>query len=1169
MPIFTYGKYLELLPDDTRTFVRRLISYLSYKDSIQLNDFSIVDKYDKLFFKAIKAYKVANERNRSIIQVLGFNEKKSFSFDEMENSTASKIFSEYYKAFVPFENEEDYLALRPEDIIKNIHDNLLPDDCTVYTFKVLDLPHRQFIKRLIEMNANQKNELVEGFNKKFNNGFTIAVINYYDMVGRIYTYLRANKDKIQNVQNSIIDLKNLAMLLAIFYYNHVSCYQDTFNEKEIIIKYFNSKGLTIEKIEEAIGLHIDMAEIEKINPTLVLYRQFTEIKSNVTDEGKTYVGPIVHKLINNGFNESFVIKKVLGCCGLTLKEVSKINETLKVMRDEISSVTVEELNKGLMPDTINYLKRISKLYAYIKSKIEPSENALIENKNDMFALAILLSSFEFENKFNTFFTEKGLTVEKILEIANLPTKETFEKEVEQTLDNEREITRFNVLVTGGVNEEKPKDTITPLSIITNSSNKKCTHSSLYQKIYKMVTGGKLNDSFNTQVDNYFKEKEYKRKKALTEEVLQDVQIDVFNYLKIVSDYYQIFSNFGLDQKDQEQLAIIFGASRYNEAIELFFDNLGMDRDSMATAADIDFEYTEKPFNIDIITGPLKPYIFDRPNAEITVYSILENAFRPELTNTLNLRNFLHKFGKTPEEFTDIKKAMSDQNQKLIVKAEKEALDAYYDSIVDDGLPIMEDALRIYEYLTNLKNRSQLIKTPEDIKLISILISLFFNDTDYIPFFVHNGVTLDVICEILELKQEEIQAVRAKEYNKKTIFEFKDYLITPADKKILVHRMFTEDVAKSNILELITEKTDNKYEYLAEEVEQQKERDITPDQGIKILLAEEVEELEDTSLGTIAQYGSKVSKHSKYINDALHGIMSADTLDHSVEGLNSLLGEVTTEEELPSQKKRNFLARFFKTEEPKPKTIRKINVDKLDDVQEEVSEQVETLTTELKGYEFIKKYIEVFLGKLYEHLENLKKYYKTIEDETVDESLDEIEQYTKTLDINSKKEIVLDKINSFETMILLMKQELVTVHRSIINHFMTINSLQTSKSAILPLIVTEVAIGVGKRTEEESMALTGDLIGLFQSVVSKNAEATKANLEKISLLSLSDETYMAMNKEVNSYLESLDRGRAVLAESTKTPEPPKVLEAPTLPTYLSTVEVAGGPKKLKKPLGMED
>ncbi len=1163
MPIFTYGKYLELLPDDTRTFVKRLISYLSYKDSIQLNDFSIVDKYDKLFFKAIKAYKVANERNRSIIQVLGFNEKKSFSFDEMENSTASKIFSEYYKAFVPFENEEDYLALRPEEIIKNIHDNLLPDDCTVYTFKVLDLPHRQFIKRLIEMNANQKNELVEGFNKKFNNGSAIAVINYYDMVGRIYTYLRANKDKIQNVQNSIIDLKNLAMLLAIFYYNHVSCYQDTFNEKEIIIKYFNSKGLTIEKIEEAIGLHIDMAEIEKINPTLVLYRQFTEIKSNVTEEGKTYVGPIVHKLINSGYKDSFVIKKVLGCCGLTIKEVNKINETLKAHRDEISNVTVEDLHKGLMPDTINYLKRLSKLYSYIKSKIEPSENTLIENKKDMFTLAILLSSLEFRNKFSYFFTEKGLTLEKVLELANLPTKEIYEQELEQVEDNERDITRFSKLVTGGVNEEKPRDSITPFSIIANSSDKKRTSSSIYQKLYKMATGEKLNDSFNSQVDNYIKERDDIRKRKLTEEALKNIPIDVFNYLKVLSAYYQILSSKGLDPKDLEQLSIIFAASRYDEGIESFLDDIGMTRNSLAEAIEVDFYYNEKPFDIDIIVGPLKPYIFDRPNEEITVYSIFENAFRPELTNTLNLRNLLHKYNRTPEEFLDLKKAISDHNKQMLAKAEQEKLDSYYNSCEEDGLPIMEDAMRIYEYLTSIKNRSPLLKTSEDLKLISILISLFFNDTAYIPFFERNGVTLEAICEILELKREEIEAIRTKEYNKKTIFEFRDFLITPADKETLVHRIFTEDVAKSNILKIITEKTDNKYEYLAEEVEQQKERDITPDQGIKILLAEEVEELEDTSLGTIAQYGSKVSKHSKYINDALHGIMSADTLDHSVEGLNSLLGEVTTEEELPSQKKKNFLARFFKTEEPKPKTIRKINVDKLDDVQEEVDEQINTLTTELKGYEFIKKYIEVFLGKLYEHLENLKKYYKSIEDETVDESLDEIEQYTKTLDINSKKEIVLDKINSFETMILLMKQELVTVHRSIINHFMTINSLQTSKSAILPLIVTEVAIGVGKRTEEESMALTGDLIGLFQSVVSKNAEATKANLQRISLLSLSDETYMNMSKEVNKYLESLDRGRAVLAGAGEEKS------SPLLPDYQPTLEVAEGPRKVKKPLGMED
>ena len=145
-------------------------------------------------------------------------------------------------------------------------------------------------------------------------------------------------------------------------------------------------------------------------------------------------------------------------------------------------------------------------------------------------------------------------------------------------------------------------------------------------------------------------------------------------------------------------------------------------------------------------------------------------------------------------------------------------------------------------------------------------------------------------------------------------------------------------------------------------------------------------------------------------------------------------------------------------------------------------------------------------------------------------MDELSRFTQMLNQSSSQEIIQDKITTFETMILLMKQELIAVHRSIINHFITINSLQTSKMAILPLIATEMAINMGKATEGESLKLTGELVNLLQNVVNKNVEATKENLIRLRLSNISEETYNALSSEITRYLSSVDRSTNLLGPS---------------------------------------
>ena len=1135
MAILTYEKYMDLIPEETKEFIKILFSYLYYTDRIEFSRFNIVDNTDKLFYKSLKAYGETNESNKITLQVLGFDYDNYLNRNNPSTETQTRLFTEYYQALAPFENEEEYLTLTPEDIIKNIHDNLMKKEKEYRTYILISSSDDKFVKKLYEMSLSRKEEMINKLSKNFNKSYSISVINFYNMTGKIYLYLRDNKDKLKNINTATKDLKNIAMLIAIYYYNHVSVYKDAFNEQQIIIDYFNSKGLTIEQIEKAIGIEIKKEDLSKYDPTNILSKEFTNMRPTDIDRNSLSVGALVSSLINNGYFESLAIKHLLGACNLTISGVSKLNEVIKQQKEELSNTSIEDLYKGLMPNVISYLKRLSSIYTYLLTKENTLDKNLITNHRDLYVLATLISSYEFKSKYNDFFTEKGLTIEEVLKLVKLPEKDTLYKELATIEPNEREIAKFASLIVKGVNYEKPKENITVNSILDNTKDKNRTKSSLLQKLFTTITKEKLDDDFTNQMKDYFNKKEDKRKRELTESLLENIPINVFNFLKILCSYFIILNKKGLDTKDQEQLAIIFAASRFDKRIEKYLDSLGMTRNALSKAIKVDFSYEDKKFDIDIIKDNFYPYIFNRPNEEITVYSIFENAFDPKLTNTLNLRKVLYTFSKTPEDFMGIENSLITFEQKQKELAMSEEQEKLINRCDEKSRTIIEDALLIHDYLKeNLKN-NELIQTEDDLEEISLLIALFVNDQEYVPFFIHNGVTLDEILSKVDLNIKTLEDIRKMTINKKTIFAFKKYLNNSSTTiKTIIAALLDEKINSSQVLERITSETGNNYSYLVEEVSEQKERELTPVQGMEILAKEEVEPIESTSLSTIVDYGTSISKHSKYINDALHEIIFADTLDHSLDEINELLGEVSYEEQLPGEKQ-SFFERLFGPVET-PKVIKKYNPTKIGDLQTQVEEQISILSKELKGYEFIKKYIETYLRKLNEYLTYLKKYYNTLSFDPIDDELDEITKFTRTLDQNSSRKILEDKIMTFETMILLMKQELITVHRSIINHFITINSLQTSKSAIIPLIATEIAVNMGKETESEALELTSDLINLLGSVVNKNSEATKLNLEKLKLTSISKETYDSMSREINLYLESLNRGNEILEKTEKSIQP---------------------------------
>ena len=101
---------------------------------------------------------------------------------------------------------------------------------------------KTFISKLYKSTGQEKEKIYLDIYQSINQNLNINMINYFDMAGRIYLYLRDNKEKIKNINTSNSDLKNISMFLSVFYFKNINK-KDTVDEQKLIVDYFKSKGL--------------------------------------------------------------------------------------------------------------------------------------------------------------------------------------------------------------------------------------------------------------------------------------------------------------------------------------------------------------------------------------------------------------------------------------------------------------------------------------------------------------------------------------------------------------------------------------------------------------------------------------------------------------------------------------------------------------------------------------------------------------------------------------------------------------------------------------------------------------------------------------------------------------------------------------------------------------
>lgn len=272
--------------------------------------------------------------------------------------------------------------------------------------------------------------------------------------------------------------------------------------------------------------------------------------------------------------------------------------------------------------------------------------------------------------------------------------------------------------------------------------------------------------------------------------------------------------------------------------------------------------------------------------------------------------------------------------------------------------------------------------------------------------------------------------------------------------------------------------------------------------------EEIPELEN-NIPSISSYGDGISKHSLIISNELNNLVLNDSLDLSVDTIKKLVSQVYQND------KKLTLTKLFKKKESN-----RINVDAIDRLKEKIENYINILNQELLSYDYMKKYIEIYLSKISLYTSEISK-----ELDRVNNILDinpnmESENYMDYLNYVSMKKILSQKKDSFIKRETIMKQELYKIHMMIINHSFTLDTLKTSRDDIIPLIGSNILIMKGTNTENKALELSHNLVMLLNGLFSKNVDQINLTMDKIKDSLISDATMFQIEETVQRYISNI-------------------------------------------------
>lgn len=1159
--MLTYEQFMNLVPKETAAFVSKALPYLDgyLRDDVKLRfkgDHQAEHKDSKTIFLLL--YCLSDQKEyATFLKRYGFDIDKYKINTDWVNTKANRemLYEKFSRIFHIYEDETLYASLTPLDIVQKAFKEYV-STCGISIFDYL-FPHIGLSTFLEELEKTRQTEKIENehqVEKETYGELSISVISYLETASKIRTLLYSNLGKNHElIKLNDEDIVPISLLLALYYYKDMPLGEEVVTEQSLIQAMLQEKGVNLDKITNAIGqsFYVNAVRdaIRNVDAIRLLYSKYyySGANDNVAETEIT-VSKILSNLFDRNFTNSYAIEKLfakLNCyVGVFLPVEEKV-ENLRDSEERVHSLSyVKNFYAELSKESRDFIEFTTKTYLLLleKMKEKTHNEEILVDEDDADTLALFIASCYYKLDVSEFFGDHGISLEKVLELLNLQiTKEEIEA---MRLNQKVLVDRYKRFVYEGVNRNRSAKTIRITDIAHNLCNRDFNRSMIMESIFfELTKSSDLQSDFLEQLRIHLEKKEQKRKMQLTQRLFKDMPVSTMEYLENASIIHQFLLEHikQYSEMDIQVLSLLLSTfvSKRSDITD-FLSSKKLTLNSVCSFLNVSSNsLTRGSINVDILADQYGVFIFgghnkDLERKDLTIFNIIKNIFSKDVYNSVLISKFLANFELSYEDFENLEEKfaayLEETEESKKIKEAKEILNSFREKAKQYIINVMRIHQRLVRVAYQDESVARLIPNITDVRELSLLLGMFTIENDVQHFFEKNKVTLQNICALIGLDTDIIKGLEGEEINYKLVAEVyepwiqygsSNYNRTASD---LISRIFDKTIGKESlILEEIVSFVGSNYDILQEEVESKKDHELSLsiDDRIKLLSEESVDSLDLTDVKSILHFGNSLSIHSKYIHDELPRLMLGDAHDKSVETICHIVDKIYTE--VPAEKKkRSLFDRLFGivVEDEEPKLV--LNPGAIQELKDAIDSNIESLSKELLGYDAIRRYIEAYRKKNRSHLLVAMSETEKVDSEVKNLSPEKEDEYATFLLATSRLQIMRDKTNRFSTSNHLMKQELLKVNQAIVNHFITINALEMARDDLLPLIGSELALTQGRNTENKSLDLSENVIGLFQSLLSRNVAGAVENMERLKQSSLSADTFALLNKDIEIYLQGLNQ-----------------------------------------------
>ena len=378
--------------------------------------------------------------------------------------------------------------------------------------------------------------------------------------------------------------------------------------------------------------------------------------------------------------------------------------------------------------------------------------------------------------------------------------------------------------------------------------------------------------------------------------------------------------------------------------------------------------------------------------------------------------------------------------------------------------------------------------------LALLISLYLNNEDARKALVLNNIDMERICNKFNIDENLLPEMSDETPN--NINEYIDFFEQFSNFDI---NLFATNWMFNPIWSSIGDEIDG--EKIASKMKQF--------YSLRVLSEKPISPITALSPQTLASYTGGLEELIEQINDANNTITLYSKNEINTEEVKLIVGNL---ESFSNQRKKKFLSAIFGDRKSS------INLSVLNNLNELLDKNIEKFNKELDVFSYLKKLIAIYIYKSEDVINELKhKADKRVENPEA--SLIESEEE------KLEKDLILGKINDFNSAIILMMNDYKRLSLLEKTHFEFISKMNLTKSIIIPSLRTNLSISNGlinQREISEQISFVNEMLtnmtnlnnqGLIKSLETSTISLTEEDMPKCLKKTMAEITGSAnLNKD---------------------------------------------------------